>query len=97
MAQPYIEDCVGDCKVSLSPSQWSWVAASINLGAMTVGPCAGRPTNSINYLRLPSGWMVSRYGLKWTMVSLSLPFLAGWALIITATQAWMLDLGRSHH
>ena len=48
---------------------------------------------SLSALPSPPGWMMSRYGKKWTMVCLALPFLGGWVLILLASSAWMLDIG----
>jgi MFS family permease len=43
---------------------------------------------------LPIGFLMKIFGRKWTMISLVVPFLIGWGLIIWAQGFWMLVIGR---
>lgn len=43
---------------------------------------------------LPIGILMNIFGRKWTMLSLVVPFLIGWALVIWAQNFTMLVIGR---
>ena len=76
------QSCSGSCAglLILSIEQQSWVAALLNFGAFTAGPV--------------SGFLMPRYGKKWTMVILSLPIFIGWLFLIFAINVEMLYVGR---
>lgn len=58
----------------------SWIASIITLG------CA--------ISCLPIGFLMKRFGRKWTMISLVAPFMVGWILVIWAQNFAMLLIGR---
>ena len=64
----------------LDLEQQSWVASLLNFGAFTAGPL--------------SGWLMPRYGKKWTMMILSVPIFCGWICLITASSVYILYCGR---
>lgn len=64
----------------LSEEENSWVGSSLNLGAAAV--C------------FPIGYLLNLIGRKWSMLGLVAPFTIGWLLIIFATNAVMLIVGR---
>jgi predicted MFS family arabinose efflux permease len=35
-----------------------------------------------------------KFGRKWTMLSLVIPFIIGWSLVIWAQSFWMMLIGR---
>ena len=76
------QSCYGSCEglLILSVEQQSWVAALLNFGAFTAGPV--------------SGFLMPRYGKKWTMVIISLPIFIGWLFLIFAINVEMLYVGR---
>jgi MFS family permease len=43
---------------------------------------------------LPIGILMKKFGRKWTMISLVVPFLVGWALVTWAQNFVMLLIGR---
>ena len=74
--------CSAECDhhLVLSIEQQSWVTALINFGAFTTGPL--------------TSVLMPRYGKKWTMMLLSVPIFIGWILLICATSARMIYIGR---
>jgi MFS family permease len=64
----------------ITASQFDWVASIITLG------CA--------ISCLPVGFLMKKFGRKWTMLSLVVPFLIGWALVTWAQNFTMLLIGR---
>lgn len=64
----------------LTSDQGSWVGAFLAVGAF----CGA----------LPAGYLAEKIGRKYTTMSLALPYLVSWALIIFATGAEMLYAGR---
>jgi MFS family permease len=64
----------------ISDSQFGWVASIITLG------CA--------ISCLPIGFLMKKFGRKWTMLSLVVPFMIGWVLVIWAQNFTMLMIGR---
>jgi MFS family permease len=64
----------------ISQNQFDWAASVITIG------CA--------ISCLPIGFLMKVFGRKWTMISLVVPFLIGWALVIWAQNFVMLLIGR---
>lgn len=64
----------------ISSSEFDWVASIFTLGAAV--SC------------LPIGFVMKRFGRKWTMLSLVVPFTVGWCLVAWAQNFWMLLIGR---
>lgn len=64
----------------MSQSEFDWVASIFTLG------CA--------ISCLPIGYLMKRFGRKWTMLSLVVPFMIGWILIVWAQNFLMLLIGR---
>lgn len=64
----------------ITTNQWSWVASIYNVGC------------SISSLII--GYWMDKFGRKWTMIQLIIPFLIGWTLLIWAENFVMLLLGR---
>ena len=64
----------------ISRTQFDWVASVFTLGAAI--SC------------LPIGFLMKKFGRKWTMLSLALPFMIGWLLVIWAQNFVMLLIGR---
>lgn len=64
----------------ISENQFGYVASIITLG------CA--------ISCLPIGFLMKKFGRKWTMISLVVPFILGWALVTWATSFEMLMTGR---
>jgi len=84
-AQKYltVDSETGKCNVDfdcISDSDYAQVAAIMNIGAATV------PVLTV--LLFP------KIGKKWTMLSLVIPFIGGWVLLIFSSQTWMFLLGR---
>lgn len=72
---------VGDDRYfPITKSQFDWVASIITLG------CA--------ISCLPIGFLMKKFGRKWTMMSLIVPFVVGWSLVIWAKSFEMLLSGR---
>lgn len=72
---------VGDDRYfPITKSQFDWVASVITLG------CA--------ISCLPIGFLMKKFGRKWTMMSLVAPFMVGWGLVIWARSFEMLLAGR---
>lgn len=65
---------------AVSESQMDWIASIITLG------CA--------ISCLPIGFLMKKFGRKWTMLSLVVPFMVGWALVTWAQNFTMLLIGR---
>lgn len=64
----------------ITQNQFEWAAATINVGCAV--SC------------LPIGILMKTFGRKWTMISLVVPFLIGWGLVIWAQNFVMLLIGR---
>lgn len=64
----------------ISEDEMSWIASIITLG------CA--------ISCLPIGMLMKKFGRKWTMLSLVVPFMVGWILVIWAQNFAMLLIGR---
>lgn len=64
----------------ISLYQFDWVASILTLG------CA--------ISCLPIGFLMKKFGRKWTMISLVVPFMLGWGLMIWAQNFAMMLLGR---
>jgi SP family facilitated glucose transporter-like MFS transporter 8 len=64
----------------ISSSQWSWIASILTLG------CA--------ISCIPIGYLMNKFGRKWTMMGLVVPFIIGWCLIIWAQNFIMMLIGR---
>lgn len=64
----------------ISESQFDWIASIITLG------CA--------ISCLPIGYLMKKFGRKWTMLTLVIPMVIGWALVIWAQNFIMLLIGR---
>lgn len=64
----------------ITAGQWSWIASIYNVG------CA------ISCLVI--GYLMDKFGRKVTMLSLVVPFLTGWSLLIWAKNFQMLLAGR---
>jgi len=74
---------VGDTlrnEYNLTDTQWDWVGSIITIGAA--------------FSCLPIGLLMKKFGRKWTMIALVIPFLIGWILLIFAQGFWMLFTGR---
>lgn len=82
-ALPYMDtvDCKETCDIPLTTEQASWVAAVAYLGCICAGPLAGT--------------LMPRIGQRWTMILLSLPFIAGLVFIICAEYAKDSYIGQS--
>ena len=79
----------------LDLEQQSWVASLLNFGAFTAGPITGCYSASLPPLTvIMPGWLVPRYGKKWTMMILSVPIFCGWVCLITASSLHILYCGR---
>lgn len=85
-ALPHLADCTNcTLPVSFTAQQGSWIASLFPVGAMIASQAVG--------LLMP------RIGRKWTLIGLSIPFLAGWiCLLITdplqTTSPWLFYVGR---
>lgn len=64
----------------INQSQFEWAASIITIGCAV--SC------------LPIGIMMKKFGRKWTMISLVVPFMIGWVLVIWAQNLAMLLSGR---
>jgi MFS family permease len=64
----------------ITTNQWSWIASIVTIG------CA--------ISCIPIGYLLKKFGRKWTMLGLYIPFLVGWVLIIWAQNFIMLLIGR---
>lgn len=64
----------------MSPFSGSWVGSFLAIGAFLGA--------------LPAGVLAEKIGRKYTTMSLALPYLLSWALIIFANGAGMLYAGR---
>lgn len=64
----------------ITSSQFDWIASFLTLGAAI--SC------------LPIGFLMKKFGRKWTMLSLVVPFTIGWCLVIWAQNFTMLLIGR---
>lgn len=64
----------------LNTNEFGWIASILTLGC------------SISCI--PIGFLMDRFGRKWSMISLSVPFLVGWCLVIWAQNFTMLLIGR---
>lgn len=64
----------------MSPISGSWVGSFLAIGAFLGA--------------LPAGVLAEKIGRKYTTMSLALPYLLSWALIIFANGAEMLYAGR---
>lgn len=64
----------------ITQSQFEWAASTITIG------CA--------ISCLPIGILMNKFGRKWTMISLVVPFMLGWALVAWAQNFTMLLIGR---
>ena len=60
----------------LSTFEFSWVASLINVGALVGG--------------LSGGALIDLFGRKTVMLGVSLPFIVGWILMITAVDPGMM-------
>ncbi|XP_014474026.1 PREDICTED: facilitated trehalose transporter Tret1-like [Dinoponera quadriceps] len=69
-----------DSWLVIDPEQGSWVGSILALGAI-VGA-------------IPSGPMADKLGRKKALLLLSAPFLLSWAIIILATQLWLIIAAR---
>jgi SP family facilitated glucose transporter-like MFS transporter 8 len=65
---------------AITQVQFDWAASIITLG------CA--------ISCLPIGFLMKKFGPKWTMMSLVVPFMIGWALVLWAQNFAMLFAGR---
>lgn len=70
----------GDQYFPITLYQFDWVASILTLGC------------SISCL--PIGFLMKKFGRKWTMISLVLPFMVGWGLMIWAQNFEMMLIGR---
>lgn len=64
----------------ISSSQFDWAASIVTIGCAV--SC------------LPIGILMEKFGRKWTMISLVVPFMIGWCLVIWAQNFTMLLIGR---
>lgn len=64
----------------LSSSESDWTASAITIGCAV--SC------------LPIGYLMKYFGRKWTMISLVIPFMVGWALVTWAQNFTVLIIGR---
>ncbi|KAG5666098.1 putative H(+)/hexose cotransporter 1, partial [Polypedilum vanderplanki] len=64
----------------ITPIQWDWIGSVLTIG------CA--------ISCLPIGFLMNKFGRKWTMLGLVIPFLIGWAFLIWAQNFAMLLIGR---
>ena len=64
----------------ISQSQFDWAGSIITIGCAV--SC------------MPIGFLMQKFGRKWTMISLVVPFLVGWSLVIWAQNFLMLMIGR---
>lgn len=64
----------------ITQSEFDWTASILNVG------CAASC--------LPIGILMQKFGRKWTMISLVVPFLIGWGLVTWAQNFVMLMIGR---
>lgn len=64
----------------ITRAQWDWIGSIITIG------CA--------ISCLPIGYLMQKFGRKWTMLSLVVPFVVGWALLIWAQNVAMMISGR---
>ncbi|CRK93140.1 CLUMA_CG006476, isoform A [Clunio marinus] len=65
---------------SIGQSAFDWTSSILNVGAAI--SC------------LPIGYLMKKFGRKWAMIGLTLPFVVGWALVIWAQNFAMLFIGR---
>ncbi|XP_075909134.1 solute carrier family 2, facilitated glucose transporter member 8 isoform X2 [Petromyzon marinus] len=68
-------------QLRLSPAQVSWFGSLVTIGAVLAGPLAGL--------------LVERLGRKPTLMLSSVPFVAGWLLLVTAQSPGSLYAGRT--
>ncbi|KAL3275583.1 hypothetical protein HHI36_020338 [Cryptolaemus montrouzieri] len=66
--------------IKINTSQMGWIGSFTNLGAMTM--C------------IPTGFICDLFGRKKTLLSISIPFLIGWFLIIYSESVLFLYMGR---
>jgi MFS family permease len=64
----------------IDSNEWSWIASIYNVGC------------SISCLIV--GFLMNRFGRKWTMIGFVVPFVVGWSLLIWAQNFLMLLIGR---
>lgn len=64
----------------ITQNQMDWIGSIITIGCAV--SC------------LPIGFLMKRFGRKWTMISLVVPFLVGWGLVAWAQNFVMLLIGR---
>lgn len=64
----------------ITASEMDWVSSIVTIG------CA--------ISCLPIGFLMNKFGRKWTMISLIAPFMLGWALVTFAQNFTMLLVGR---
>jgi len=80
VALPKLDEsvCGTDCDITISKDEASFLSAVSNLGGMCVGPFAAI--------------LMLKFGKKWTMIILSVPFVVGWVLLVfanvTLSQVW---------
>jgi MFS family permease len=89
-ALPHIADCQGeeDCDFSFDENDGSWIGSLLNLGAL---PAA-----------LATGYFMSKFGRKWSMIYMSVPFTIGWIIMLLpypldmdcTTNKWLFYIGR---
>jgi len=82
VALPKLDEsvCGTDCDITISKDEASFLSAVSNLGGMCVGPFAAI--------------LMLKFGKKWTMIILSVPFVVGWVLLVFANGLGMLYTGR---
>lgn len=66
---------------TVNADQFSWIGASMNLGAAAV--C------------FPIALLMKQIGRKWSMLLLVIPFTIGWSLLIWAQNLSMMYIGRT--
>ncbi|XP_038601578.1 solute carrier family 2, facilitated glucose transporter member 8, partial [Tachyglossus aculeatus] len=67
-------------RLRLDDAQASWFGSIVTLGAATGG--------------LLGGWLVDKFGRKLSLMLCSVPYIAGFTVIIAAQDIWMLYTGR---
>ncbi|CAL1615059.1 unnamed protein product [Knipowitschia caucasica] len=81
-SSPAIPDLtsIADPRLRLDADQASWFGSIVTLGAAGGG--------------LLGGWMVQRWGRKFTLMLCALPYVCGFTIIVAAQNVWMLYVGR---
>ncbi|MGL5471997.1 MAG: MFS transporter, partial [Shewanella sp.] len=64
----------------ITQRQFDWAGSTVTIGCAV--SC------------IPIGFLMKKFGRKWTMISLVVPFLIGWSLVIWAQNFIMLLIGR---